>query len=74
MEVAYFLVVVTYLKDLLFSVPSSTTSVLSSTVSDGEDMRMREVAGTPSRFPGDSSLSRSKRCLTGSYSIRRCSV
>ena len=69
-----FLAAPRYLKVLLFRVPSSTTSVLSRTASDGEDSRIREVAGTPSWFLGDPSLSRSKCCLTGSYSISSCSV
>lgn len=68
------LAALTYLKDLLFSVPSSTTSVLSRTASEGDDRRMRDVAGTPSRVLGDPSLRRSKRCLTGSYSMSSCSV
>lgn len=63
-----------YLRDLLFRVPSSTTSVLSRTLLEGEDRRMREVAGTPKRFCEDPSLSLSNRCLTGSYSMSRCSV
>lgn len=69
-----FCVAVTHLKDLRFSVLSSAESVLSSTASEGEDRRMREVAGAPRWVLGEPSLSLSKRCLTGSYSIRSCRV
>lgn len=62
------------LKDLLFSVLSSATSVLSRTASDGVDRRMREVAGTPREVLGEPSLRPSKHCLTGSYSISSCRV
>lgn len=64
----------TNLKDSLFREPLSTTSVLSRTASDGEDRRMREVAGTPSLPLGDPSLRRSNLCRTGSYSMSSCSV
>lgn len=63
-----------YLKDLLFNVPSSTTSVLSKTAPEGDDRRIRDVAGTPRGLRGDPSLSRSKCCRTGSYSMSNCSV
>lgn len=65
---------VTHLKDLRFSELSSTDSVLSRTALEGEDRRMREVAGAPKWVLGEPSLSLSKRCLTGSYSIRSCRV
>lgn len=65
---------VTHLKDLRFSEPSSPELVLSRTVSEGEDRRMREEAGAPRWVLGEPSLSLSKRCLTGSYSISRCRV
>lgn len=65
---------VTHLKDLRFSELSSTEPVLSRTAWEGEDRRMREVAGAPRWVLGEPSLSLSKRCLTGSYSISRCRV
>lgn len=65
---------VTHLKDLRFSELSSRVLVLSRTASEGEDSRMRDVAGAPRWVLGEPSLSLSKRCLTGSYSISRCRV
>lgn len=63
-----------YLKDLLFRVLSSATSVRSRTALDGEERRMREVAGTPSGVLGELSRRPSIHCLTGSYSMSSCRV
>lgn len=63
-----------YLKDLLLRVLSSATSVRSRTASDGEERRMREVAGSPSGVLGELSRRPSIHCLTGSYSMSSCRV
>lgn len=63
-----------YLRDLLFNVPLSTESLRSISASPGEDSRMREAAGTPSWLREEPRRSRSRRCLTGSYSIKSCRV
>lgn len=62
------------LKDLLFRVLSSAASLRSRTASDGEDRRMREVAGAPSGVLGEPSRRPSRHCLTGSYSTSSCRV